>query len=77
MTDGKLCPKCDGRMEIGTIASYNAPYRNSIRLIKGTPKAGFFGRGYVKVQDHEYPLLAYVCLGCGYTEFYSELSRPF
>ena len=71
----KLCPKCDGAMDIGAIAHVDAPYRLRVRWIKGTPKPGFWGKGPVKVQDREHPLTAYVCGKCGFTEIYTDLDQ--
>jgi hypothetical protein len=71
MTDDRICPKCQGRMEEGYVPDQAPMGFRLARWVRGKPKPGIFGlRGFLWL-DKGMPVSTYRCAQCGYLEAYA------
>jgi hypothetical protein len=71
MASELVCPKCDRRMEAGTIIDRNYGRVDICSWIEGLPRMGWWLG--VKLRGVKlYPVAAYRCRSCGYLESYAR-----
>jgi ribosomal protein L40E len=72
----KVCPKCNGKMEIGFTPDYSYMKISVSSWVRGIPKKSFISKLLVPYADR-IPIAAYRCTKCGFIEYYSdEKFRP-
>ncbi len=70
MASELVCPKCDRRMEAGTVIDRGYGRADISSWIEGLPRLGWFG---VKLRGVKlYPVTTYRCRSCGYLELYAR-----
>ena len=66
-----ICPKCQGRMEVGLIPDVGYGKVWVAAWQQGAPEKGLLG-GLKRAGKTRYEIIAYRCTACGYLESYAH-----
>lgn len=71
MKKSRQCPKCDSKKVLGNVPVLGDGPESELLMVKTKPKALFLSKSVGAKTE------AWVCVVCGYTEFYSKISAEF
>lgn len=71
MKKSRQCLKCDSKKILGNVLVLGGGNKGELLLVATKPKSLFLGKNATAQTE------AWVCVACGYTEFYSKISAEF